>query len=612
MQDGLRPTPSQLSQSYPPSKRLPPSHTPVNRPTSPTHSSSSSGALTHSATRHGRLNDWFTTAMPRAHIKQDGESMFSVSGMDVTHDTVHLETITDEVSPSTPSLHQKGKGNLKGLNGDLVKHYGKKKALKVLEGQMAIEDGNLYGMSLIRAMYSTVWLEWWIAIIMKSCTAALQVTYPLITHQLIDQLTRAHAYHNDPANNPPPKSVVYSFGLAFALFAMVQASSLFSYQALQRGSVIGFMMRAALIDLIGSKSIKLSSTARVEMSSGKMMTMVSADASFLNFSAPMALDLVVQPVQIVLIAIFGVIFRDAVNASSFGVVFSYALSAAALFSSLVSLYAQVEMEMNNAERIIRYTSLPAEPPATLSSDPKIWPSHGSVKFKVLSLRYSSDAPWILKKLNFSVGPGEKVGVIGRTGEGKSSLVGAIMRTVGDEGINGQVEIDGVDIKNIGIDTLRNGVGLIPQESFLFEGTVRENMDPKGHNIDAHLKSLLSLIHSNPIMPSSQSVREKFRLDAPVSDGGNNFSGGEKQLLALMRALARNTKILLLDEATSSVDGETDALIQRIIQNHLKGVTLISIAHRLHTLAYYDRILVLDGGRVTEVDFTLLFRSIWQR
>lgn len=181
-------------------------------------------------------------------------------------------------------------------------------------------------------------------------------------------------------------------------------------------------------------------------------------------------------------------FRATVNASSFGVVFSYALSAAALFSNLVSLYAQVEMEMvtilssfgtvmliqsqNNAERIINYTSLPTELPAILPSDPKIWPNHGSVKFKDLSLRYSPDAPWILKKLSFSVRPGEKVGVIGRTGAGKSSLVGAIMRAVDDEGIRGQVEIDGVDIKKIGIDTLRNGVGLIPQEAFLFEGTVR--------------------------------------------------------------------------------------------------------------------------------------------
>ncbi|EAL23016.1 hypothetical protein CNBA7830 [Cryptococcus deneoformans B-3501A] len=312
---------------------------------------------------------------------------------------------------------------------------------------------------------------------------------------------------------------------------------------------------------------------------------------------------------ILLIAIFGVVFRDTVNASSFGVVFSYALSAAALFSNLVSLYAQVEMEMNNAERIIHYTSLPTEPPAILPSDPKIWPNRGSVKFKDLSLRYSPDTPWILKRLSFSVSPGEKVGVIGRTGAGKSSLVGAIMRAVGDEEIRGQVEIDGVDIKNIGIDTLRNGVGLIPQEAFLFESTVRENMDPKGQNTDAHLNSLLSLIHSDPIMPSSQRLREKFKLDAPVSDGGSNFSGGEKQMLALMRALARDTKILLLDEATSSVDGETDALIQRIIQNHLKGTTLISVAHRLHTLAYYDRILVLDGGRVVEFDSPLVLFDI---
>lgn len=184
--------------------------------------------------------------------------------------------------------------------------------------------------------------------------------------------------------------------------------------------------------------------------------------------------------------------------------------------------------------------------------------------------------------------------MGGRGSGEKSAVG---------------EGDGVDIKKIGIDTLRNGVGLIPQEAFLFEGTVRENIDPKGQNTDAHLNALLSLIHLDPIMPSSQSLREKFKLDAPVSDGGSNFSGGEKQLLALMRAMARDTKILLLDEATSSVDDETDALIQRIIQNHLKGVTLISIAHRLHTLAYYDRILVLDGGRVVEFDSPLVLFDI---
>nr|ODN90116.1 cadmium ion transporter [Cryptococcus depauperatus CBS 7841] len=312
---------------------------------------------------------------------------------------------------------------------------------------------------------------------------------------------------------------------------------------------------------------------------------------------------------ILLIAIVGVLLRNSVNPSSFGVVFSYAIAAAALFSNLVSLYAQVELEMNNAERIIHYTALPTEPPSTLHLDPKDWPTQGSIRFEKLSLRYSSTDPWILKQLSFSVNPGEKVGVIGRTGAGKSSLVGALMRVVGKDGIEGKIMIDGVDIENIGLDSLRQGVGLIPQEAFLFEGTVRENMDPLGQRTDAQLNSLLSLIHNDPIMPSSKSMKDKFRLDALVSNEGSNFSGGEKQLLALMRALSRGIKILLLDEATSSVDSETDALIQRILQNHLKGVTLVSIAHRLHTLAYYDRILVLDEGRVVEFDSPLVLFDI---
>ncbi|WVQ85784.1 hypothetical protein IAT38_007951 [Cryptococcus sp. DSM 104549] len=324
---------------------------------------------------------------------------------------------------------------------------------------------------------------------------------------------------------------------------------------------------------------------------------------------------------ILLITIMGTVFRNTVDPSQFGVVFSYALAAATLFSNLVSLYAQVELEMNNAERIIHYTSLSQEAAPRRPDDPPVgWPRRGSVEFEGVSLRYNEGGPWVLKDLSFGVQPGEKVGVIGRTGAGKSSLVGAMMRVVDGDGVRGEVLVDGVDVAQVGVDTLREGVGIIPQEAFLFKGTVRENLDPQGKHTDAHLNSLLSLIHTDPIMPSSQSLRDKFRLDAPVGDAGSNFSAGEKQLLALIRALARGTKILLLDEATSSVDPETDALIQRIIQNHLHGVTLISIAHRLQTVAYYDRILVLDGGRVVEYDTPLalhadrdsIFRQLCER
>ncbi|WWC98771.1 hypothetical protein V866_005664 [Kwoniella sp. B9012] len=311
---------------------------------------------------------------------------------------------------------------------------------------------------------------------------------------------------------------------------------------------------------------------------------------------------------ILLIAIFGVLFRNSVDSASFGVVFSYALAAAQLFSNLVSLYAQVELEMNNAERILHYTTLPSEPPPYTSQDPPTgtWPTEGEILFKNVSLRYSENGPWVLKKLNFHIEAGEKVGVIGRTGAGKSSLVGAIMRM---NDIKGEIRVDGLDLKQIGIDTVRERIGIIPQDAFLFEGTIRQNLDPLSIHSDHYLNSLLSLIHSDPLLPSSQSTKDKFKLDSQVSSEGTNFSAGEKQLLALIRALARNTKILLLDEATSSVDPEMDALIQRIIQNHLNGITLISIAHRLQTVAYYDRILVLDQGRVVEYDTPLCLYDI---
>ncbi|WVW81052.1 hypothetical protein I302_103043 [Kwoniella bestiolae CBS 10118] len=306
---------------------------------------------------------------------------------------------------------------------------------------------------------------------------------------------------------------------------------------------------------------------------------------------------------ILLIAVFGILFRNSVDPASFGVVFSYALSAAQLFSNLVSLYAQVELEMNNAERILHYTTLPTEPPPHLPRDPslEVWPTEGEMVFKDLSLRYSNSSPWVLKTLSFAIEAGEKVGVIGRTGAGKSSLVGAIMRM---NEIRGEIRVDGRDLNEVGVDTVRERIGIIPQDAFLFEGTVRQNLDPLSTHSDHYLNSLLSLIHSDPLLPSAQSTKDKFKLDSQVSSEGTNFSAGEKQLLALIRALARNTKILLLDEATSSVDPETDALIQRIIQNHLNGVTLISIAHRLQTVAYYDRILVLDQGRVVEYDTPL--------
>ncbi|ORY22828.1 ABC transporter type 1, transmembrane domain-containing protein [Naematelia encephala] len=321
-------------------------------------------------------------------------------------------------------------------------------------------------------------------------------------------------------------------------------------------------------------------------------------------------------VLVLVVAVFGAVFRDHISASKLGVVLTYSLSAASVFSNLVQMWAMVEQEMNNVERVQYYNDLEVEAQPHLPTDPppSEWPTKGLVEFRDVQLRYRPDLPLVLKGLTFTINPGEKVGIIGRTGAGKSSMTQALLRTVEISG--GAIVVDGKDLLSLGLETVRSRIALIPQDAFLFGGSVRDNIDPAGARTDAELQAALSLIHNNS--NTSESSREKFKLDAVVLNEGSNFSAGERQLLSLVRALVRGCKVLLLDEATSSVDPETDAVIQRIIQTEFSDVTvschsvtlllliqvqLISIAHRLQTVAYYDRILVMDMGNIAEVRFT---------
>jgi len=232
------------------------------------------------------------------------------------------------------------------------------------------------------------------------------------------------------------------------------------------------------------------------------------------------------------------------------------------------------------------------------------------------MAYREGLPLVLKKVSFRIGPGEKVGIAGRTGTGKSSLLQALFRAVELQG--GKIEIDGYDINHIGLDVLRGRLALVPQDSTLFLGTLRENLDPQGLRTDAELISVLQRAQLLSCDTSSDpAVDAKFSLDATVSDEGSNFSAGEKQLLALCRALVKNSRIIVLDEPTSSVDVETDAKLQRTIQTEFASSTLLCIAHRLNTIVHYDRILVMDAGKVAEFDAVLnlydndasIFRSL---
>ncbi|KAG6830985.1 hypothetical protein H0H92_013457 [Tricholoma furcatifolium] len=317
------------------------------------------------------------------------------------------------------------------------------------------------------------------------------------------------------------------------------------------------------------------------------------------------------------IALFAAGFRYTVDPSMIGVVLSYALGITQDFSDMISQFAQNEQNMNAVERVLHYAELPLEGDATTPNDPPLsWPSQGRITFENVKLAYRQGLPLVLKGVNFDVKPGEKVGIVGRTGAGKSSLLQALLRTVELE--DGKIVIDGQSISSIGLDTLRNRLALVPQDTSLFLGTLRENLDPQGLRTDAELISILQHAWLLPSDGSEDPIAEaKFSLDSLVGDEGSNFSIGEKQLLALCRALVKSSRIIILDEATSSVDMETDSKIQQTIQREFATSTLLCIAHRLNTIAYYDRVIVMDAGEVAEFDTVLnlydneqsIFRSL---
>ncbi|CCA75566.1 probable ATP-binding cassette transporter protein YOR1 [Serendipita indica DSM 11827] len=327
------------------------------------------------------------------------------------------------------------------------------------------------------------------------------------------------------------------------------------------------------------------------------------------------------------IGLFAVGVRNTSNPSKTGVVLSYTLAITQTLSQMVTQMARSEQEMNAVERLDYYGKLPQEAPPTTKADPdQNWPDKGAISFNDVKMAYRPGLPLVLHGITFDVKPGEKIGICGRTGAGKSSILQALFRIVEIEG--GTIEIDGVDTRKIGLDVLRRQMAVIPQDALLFQGTVRENIDPLGMRTDAELLSALrraGLLDTTSEPGTSDAAEatkggadvSRFELGALVSEGGTNFSAGERQLLALCRALVKESRVIVMDEATSNVDVETDAKIQRTIQTEFAKCTLLCIAHRLNTIVYYDRILVLDAGRVAEFDTPLglydregsIFRSL---
>ncbi|GAB2241604.1 hypothetical protein Droror1_Dr00018379 [Drosera rotundifolia] len=283
-------------------------------------------------------------------------------------------------------------------------------------------------------------------------------------------------------------------------------------------------------------------------------------------------------------------------ASTLGLLLSYALNITNLMSNVLRQASRAENSLNAVERVGTYIELPSEAPSVVDSyrAPQGWPSVGLIKFEDVVLRYRPELPPVLHGLTFTIAPTDKVGIAGRTGAGKSSMLNALFRIVEIE--KGRILIDNVNISKLGLTDVRSVISIIPQSPVLFSGTVRFNLDPFGEHSDADLWEALERAHLKVVIQ-----RNPFGLDAEVSEGGENFSVGQRQLLSLSRALLRRSKVLVLDEATAAVDVGTDALIQKTIREEFRNCTMLIIAHRLNTIIDCDRILVLSAGKVVEYD-----------
>lgn len=316
-----------------------------------------------------------------------------------------------------------------------------------------------------------------------------------------------------------------------------------------------------------------------------------------------------------------IISSSSIDAAMAGFTLTFAVDFASNLIFSIRAYAQLELDMNAGERVIEYSELQTEK-LDGEAPPAAWPTSGKIEVNDLTVGYAAGLPAVLRNITFSVASNERIGVVGRTGAGKSSLTLALFRFL--EARSGQVCIDGVDVSKIDLHSLRSRLAIIPQDPVLFSGTIRSNLDPFEDHSDEVLRDCLARVHlldSQPVTPANEPSSSANSTIAPknanifkdlsngISESGGNLSQGQRQLLCIARAIVARPKIMVLDEATSAVDMTTDTLIQRSIREEFTDCTMIVIAHRLSTIADFDKILVLNEGTVAEFGTP---KELWEK
>ena len=290
------------------------------------------------------------------------------------------------------------------------------------------------------------------------------------------------------------------------------------------------------------------------------------------------------------------LMRDYLSPGIIGLAFNYGLAVDEGLESIIQTWSHLEMSMVSPERISEYIGLPSEAPHVIpSTEPKAsWPDQGQVSFEHVSFRYKEGGDLVLKDLSFDLQPAEKIGIVGRTGAGKSSLTMALFRI--NEICGGRILIDGIDTTKLGLQTLRSRLSIITQAPVLFKGTIRTYLDPFDEFQDSMLWDCLRKVQMAEAIASMEG-----KLQAVMEENGDNFSVGERQMLCMARALLSESRVVIMDEATAAIDQKTDAILQKVIRQEFTKSTVITIAHRLDTVLDADRIMVLDAGQIVEFD-----------